>query len=147
MHRYADEHRVWSHHYRAEEAKLAAQAERALHSEIPESTPETAPSTEQPTDQSADDQEEQRAQQQAAQLQQASARLAALHAQNAELADLKRKLQTAHMCRERAVLQEHKQHMRQVESAQQLQLELQLLQADAEVCMNCIPFLCIPHCV
>lgn len=124
---------MWSHHYRAEEAKLAAQAERALEPKTTAVDDDAADAAAPMTDHHQPDPSSQ-AQPQAAQLEQARARLAAIHAQNAELADLKRKLQTAHMCRERAVLQEHKQHLRQVESAQQLQLEVELLHADAEVC-------------
>lgn len=132
--RYAEEHRVWSHHYKTAEARLAALAEQ----EAPEQEA-PAPATEEilqdctthinrhPKDDACE------LAKQAEELNRTRLRLAALHARNAELADLKRRLSTAQLAQERALLQQHKLQAIRAHAEEERLLEEQLIRQDAAV--------------
>lgn len=128
---------MWSHHFKAADARLAAHAEQAqldrthAHEEKPILLTKAEHCTLADEERALRDISEQ-----AEALAHTRLRLAALHARNAELSDLKRRLQTAQLAQERVLLQQHKVQVRQAHAAEERALEERLLQQDAVVCAN-----------
>lgn len=146
--RYAEEHRVWSHHFKTAEARLAAQAEQAQHQQQHDHpTTATLVHTEDSLEELSTTLDEEQALRdisaQAEAVNRTRMRLAALHARNAELTDLKRRLQTAQLAQERALLQQHKVQTLRAHAAEERALEERLLQQDAAVWLpQCVSMHC-----